>query len=262
LGRYMGDMGHGGPLIRLEDVHFSYPGGDPALQGVSFQLFEGDRVRFAGPNGSGKTTLFHVIMDLQRPVTGTIELFGKGRQREKDFVEVRQRIGLLFQDPDDQLYSPTVLDDVAFGPLNQGKSIRDAKEIARKTLALFGLGRMKGRVILRHSGGEKKLVSLATVLAMEPQILLLDEPTTGLDPATNERLIAILKVLDLTCVFISHEMDFVTRTARRVLGMVGGRIVSEQANIPHTHIHSHGLGSLAHNHSHEGSFIPKRSVSD
>jgi cobalt/nickel transport system ATP-binding protein len=114
----------------------------------------------------------------------------------------------------------------------------------------------------RISGGEKKLVSLATVLAMEPQILLLDEPTTGLDPATNERLIAILKGLDLTCVCISHDMDFVTRTARRVLGMVGGRIVSEQANIPHTHIHSHGLGSLAHSHSHEGSFIPRPSVAD
>jgi energy-coupling factor transporter ATP-binding protein EcfA2 len=119
-----------------------------------------------------------------------------------------------------------------------------------------------GRVTQRLYGGEKKLVSLATVLARAPQILLLDEPTTGLDPATNERLIAILKGLDLTCVCISHEMDFVTRTARRVLGMIGGRVVSEEANIPHTHIYSHGLGSLMHTHSNAESFIPKPSVGD
>jgi cobalt/nickel transport system ATP-binding protein len=163
---------------------------------------------------------------------------------------VRQNIGLLFQDPDDQLFSPTVLEDVAFGPLNQGKSTSEAKFIAKETLRSLGLSGVEDRVTYKLSGGEKRLVSLATVLAMKPKALLLDEPTTGLDSETTNRLINILNQLDLAYVFISHDMDFIVQTTDSVCGLLNGRIVPEEEIAPHTHIHAHGFGRLPHSHSH------------
>lgn len=236
------------PLIRLEKIRFAYPGGEPVLKGLSFELKGGERVGLIGPNGSGKTTMFHVIMGLLRPDSGHVEVFGRQRRNESDFREVRQRVGLLFQDPDDQLFSPTVLEDVAFGPLNQGRSIAEAKEIARETLVSLGLGELENRVTYRLSGGEKKLVSLATVLAMKPNALLLDEPTSGLDPDTVERLVHILGHLEIPYVFISHDMDFIDQTTDKVYGMLDGCILPEDEIAPHTHHHSHGFGRLPHRH--------------
>ena len=132
-----------------------------------------------GPNGSGKTTLFHIIMGLLTPSSGTIEFFGKPVKTEKDFRKVYKKVGLLFQDADDQLFSPTVLEDVAFGPLNLGKSKLEARNIAQNTLERLGIAHFENRVTHKLSGGEKRLVALATVLSMEPELLLLDEPNTG-----------------------------------------------------------------------------------
>jgi len=237
-------------LINLENIHFSFPGSRPILRDVSFQLSEGEKIGLIGPNGSGKTSLFHVIMGLLKPVSGKIEIFGKKMEKEKQFKTVRQKIGLLFQDPDDQLFSPTVLEDVAFGPLNQGKSAAEAKQIARQTLGSLGLTGMEDRVTYKMSGGEKRLVSLATVLAMRPEVLLLDEPTTGLDPETTERMIGILTKLDLAYVSISHNMDFITQTTDKIYGMIEGKIVPEEETFLHTHVHAHGFGRLLHSHSH------------
>ncbi|MBW1850073.1 MAG: ABC transporter ATP-binding protein [Deltaproteobacteria bacterium] len=237
-------------LINLEDVHFSFPGGREVLKRVSFHLREREKIGLIGPNGSGKTSLFHVIMGLLKPASGRIEIFGKRMESEKHFKTVRQRIGLLFQDPDDQLFSPTVLEDVAFGPLNQGKSIPEAKEIAKETLASLGLSGVEDRVTYKLSGGEKRLVSLATVLAMNPEVLLLDEPTTGLDPETTKKMIGILKNLDLAYVFISHNMDFIGQTTDKTYAMIDGRIMPEGDAVLHTHVHAHGLGRLSHGHSH------------
>jgi len=236
-------------LIHLRDISFSYPGGEPVFQGLSFRLLEGERLGLIGPNGSGKTTLFHIIMGLLRPSSGTVEIFGEIIEEEKQFQKVRQKIGLLFQDPDDQLFSPTVLEDVAFGPLNQGRTPKEAVEIARHTLAKLGLEGFEDRVTYKLSGGEKRLVSLAAVLAMEPRVLLLDEPTTGLDMDTTRRLISILNNLDLSYIFISHNMDFITQTTYKVYGMLDGQIVTEEEAIPHTHEHVHGFGRLPHTHS-------------
>ena len=236
-------------LINLEDVNFSYPGGRKVLRSVSFQLHRGEKIGLIGPNGSGKTSLFHLIMGLLKPESGRIEIFGKLMQKERHFKKVRQKIGLLFQDSDDQLFSPTVLEDVAFGPLNLGKSIPDAKKIARETLDSVGLSGFEERVTYKLSGGEKRLVSFATVLAMEPEVLLLDEPTTGLDHATTDKMIGILKQLDLAYVFISHNMDFIVKTTDKVYGMVEGRILSEKESALHTHVHAHGFGKLSHSHS-------------
>lgn len=236
-------------LINLEDIHFSYPGTGPVLQGISFQLREGERIGLTGPTGSGKTTVFHVIMGLLKPTSGRIEILGKRMRDEKDFRAVRQEVGMLFQDPDDQLFSPTALEDVAFGPLNQGKSVPEAKRIARETLSSLGLSSLEDRVTYKLSGGEKRLVSLATVLAMKPKALLLDEPTTGLDSETAEMMTNVLKQLELAYVFISHDMDFLALTTHRIYGMINGRITVGEGMVPHIHTHIHGFGRLPHSHS-------------
>lgn len=241
-------------LITLEDIHFSYPDRTPVLKGLSFKLRDREKIGLTGPNGGGKTTLFHVIMGLLKPESGKIEIFGKRIKDERHFREVRQKIGLLFQDPDDQLFSPTVLEDVAFGPLNQGKSILEAKTLAEETLRSLGMSGFEGRVTYKLSGGEKRLVSLATILAMKPRVLLLDEPTAGLDPDTTEKMIGILKNLDIAYVFISHDMDFIRQTTEKILGMIDGQIDLGKKMIPHTHSHVHDYGMVLHSHSHgEGS---------
>ena len=220
------------------------------MKDLFFELRDKERIGLIGPNGSGKTTLFHVIMGLLRPLSGKIEIFGHPVRDERDFRPVRQRIGLLFQDADDQLFSPTVLEDVAFGPLNQGKSVKEAKNIASETLISLGLKGFESRITHKLSGGEKKLVSLATVLAMKPKVLLLDEPTTGLDSETTERIIGILKDIDISYVFISHNMDFIAQTTDKIYGMVDGQIFLEEEKVPHTHAHAHGYGKVPHTHSH------------
>jgi cobalt/nickel transport system ATP-binding protein len=172
-------------IINLEKVSFSYPSGRKVINDLDLRLKKGERLGIIGPNGSGKSTMFRLIMGLLRPTSGRLTIFGKEMTHKRDFFPVRQRIGLLFQDPDDQLINPTVLDDVGFGPLNQGKSIKDAKDISRKALSDLGIGDLEDRITYKLSGGEKKLVSLATVLAMKPEVLLLDEPTSGIDPDTT-----------------------------------------------------------------------------
>jgi len=238
-------------LIDLEDISYSYPGRRSILKGLFFRLYEKERVGLIGPNGSGKTTLFHIIMGLLKPTSGSITIFGRQVEDEKNFRSIRQKIGLLFQDADDQLFSPTVLEDVAFGPLNQGKSVREAKDIARETLCSLGLEGFEDRITYKLSGGEKKLVSLATVLAMRPLVLLLDEPTTGLDEETTDKIIGILDGIDISYIFISHNMDFIDQTTDKIYGMANGQILLEREKVPHTHVHSHGYGRLPHTHTEE-----------
>ncbi len=203
------------PLIELSHVTFAYPGApQPVFQDFNFQLLPDNHVGLTGPNGCGKTTMLHLIMGLLRPQAGSIIIFGEEVKKEQDFVKVRQRVGLLFQNPDDQLFCPTVLEDVAFGPLNQGKAPAEAVQIARETMERLGLAGFEDRVTYKLSGGEKKLVSLATVLAMQPRLLLLDEPTTGLDEATRHRLIHILQDLDIGYMIVSHEPEFLNHTVK------------------------------------------------
>jgi cobalt/nickel transport system ATP-binding protein len=235
-------------IVNLRGLSFSYSADNPVIDNLSFHLYRGDRIGLVGPNGSGKTTLFHIILGLLRPSSGTIELFGKPVKKERDFREVRKRIGLLFQDPDDQLFSPTVLEDVAFGPLNLGKSPEEAREVALKTLARLNLSGFKERITYKLSGGEKRLVSLATVLAMDPEVLLLDEPTNGLDEETEEKITHILKKLKLSYIFISHNFDFLSKTTDKIYAMAKGKIVLDETMAPHPHIHVHKSGRLPHKH--------------
>lgn len=236
------------PIVEVVDLFFSYDNGPAVLKGVNFKVFKGDRIGLVGSNGSGKTTLFLCMMGFLKPSSGKIMLFGREMKGEKDFKEARKRIGFGFQDPDDQLFCPTVLEDVAFGPLNLGKSPREAEEIARRVLSFLGLEGFEERLTYKLSGGEKRLVSLATVLSMEPEILLLDEPTNGLDEDTYVRIVEILNSLDITCVFISHDVDFLCNTTQKIYLMQGGRVLTDDEMVPHHHIHVHRLGSIHHTH--------------
>jgi len=232
----------------LRGITYAYPGRPPVLKNLDFEIQPGDRAGLLAPNGSGKTTLFRIIMGLARPDAGTVELFGEAAVSEKDFARQRSRIGLLFQDPDDQLFSPTVLEDVAFGPLNLGKSRTEAVEISHRTLAFLGLEGFEDRVTFKLSGGEKRLVSLATVLAMEPEVLLLDEPSTGLDQSTKHKLIHILNDLEMAYVLISHEFDFLSAVTTTVYGMDDGKILLDEQLYVHRHEHAHRLGRMPHRH--------------
>ena len=235
-------------IIQLRNIHFSFPGRAPVLKGLDFTMQRGERIGWVAPNGSGKTTVFHLIMGLISPQVGDIEIFGRSVREEKDFVAVRRRIGMLFQDADDQLFSPTVLEDVAFGPLNMGKSKADAKAISRRVLRKLGLDGFEDRVTYKLSGGEKRLVALATVLAMEPEVLLLDEPTSGLDEKTKIRLKDVLRGLDLSYILISHEFDFMADMVTAYHTLQDGKIVMDSLQHPHVHQHAHPLGRQPHKH--------------
>ena len=212
-------------LLELSGVRFAYPGRGTVLDGVDFRVNAGERIALTGSNGAGKSTLFHILVGLLRPTAGTVTAFGAPRVTEADFREVRRRAGLVFQDPDDQLFCPTVAEDVAFGPLNLGKSRDEALAVVDRTLARLRLEHLRDRVTHKLSGGEKRLVGLATVLAMEPDVLLLDEPTNALDVETRERLIAILTELPQAQVVISHDVPFRERVTDRAYLLKSGGLV-------------------------------------
>ncbi len=211
-------------LFHLDEVHFDFGPDHQVLNGANFTLSPGERVALTGSNGAGKTTLLHLMMGLLTPRRGVISAFGRPRREEKDFREVRARAGLLFQDSDDQLFCPTVREDVAFGPLNLGKSHEEADAIVTDTLERLGMGVYADRITHRLSGGEKRLVALATVLAMEPEALLLDEPTNALDRDAGARLLEILSDLPQAMVIISHQDDFLSRVATRWIRLEEGKL--------------------------------------
>ena len=235
-------------IIHLENITFSYPGCAPVLEKLNLQFHRGNRVGLMGPNGSGKTTLFHIIMGLLKPSSGKIEIYNTPAETESDFRNIRAKIGFLFQDADDQLFSPTVIEDVAFGPLNLGKTKDEAMDIARNTLSYLGLNGFEDRITYKLSGGEKKLVSLATVLAMEPEVLLLDEPTSGLDDKTKAILKSVLLNLDLSYILISHELDFLFEITDSIYTLENGKILFDPEIHVHQHVHAHPHGAYTHEH--------------
>lgn len=237
------------PIIELKDISFSYPARkDPILDRINLTMHHQQRTGLIGPNGCGKTTLFHCMMGLLKPQSGTICYKGNEISEKKEFAALRREIGLLFQDADDQLFSPTVLEDVAFGPLNLGAAPELAREAAQQTLDELGLRKLENRVTHHLSGGEKKLVSLATILAMQPRALFLDEPTNNLDPKTRSRLIEIITGLDLGYMIISHDYDFLAATCDDLAGMEDGRIIPVEKSALHIHHHIHPHGEHPHQH--------------
>lgn len=210
--------------IDLRGVRFAYED-RVVLDGLDFAVAPGERVGLFGPVGCGKTTLLHLIVGLIKPQAGRVVILGRERRSETDFFEVRRRIGLLFQDSGDQLFSPTVAEDVAFGPLNLGWPRTQVEHAVRETLAVVGLSGYEERITYRLSGGEKRLAALATILAMKPEMLLLDEPFAGLDPEARERVIAALERTGVGWVTISHHREDLARLTTRQVTMKAGRFV-------------------------------------
>lgn len=195
-------------IIQLQDIHFNYPEDIKVFEGLNFSLKQGDRIGIMGLNGSGKTTLFYLIMGLLKPQKGKVVIWGKQRTCEGDFKEARRRIGYLFQDPDDQLFSPTVEEDISFGPLNLRKNLQEVQEIVVKICNELGISSLKNRTCHKLSWGQKRLVSLAGILAMKPEILIFDEPTASIDEEVIERIVSHLKSTNEMLLIASHDEKF------------------------------------------------------
>ena len=237
------------PSLTLEEISFSYPEGPTIINQLNFSLQAKDHIGIAAPNGSGKSTLFHLIVGLLKPTSGRIIYAGQEITKEVEFKQLRRQVGLLFQNADDQLFFPTVIEDVAFGPLNLGKSKKEALNISLRVLERLGLSDFADRITFKLSGGEKRLVALATVLAMEPKVLLLDEPTAGLDHNTKHKLIDLLNSFtELSYLVVSHEFDFLTATTNHIYTMEKGKILVDEELHIHHHEHAHRSGKQPHRH--------------
>lgn len=210
------------PLIDVQDLHFQYEDGTLALDGVDFQLYPGETVALLGANGSGKTTF---VLHLNGLLRGPGKVVVCGMPVEKrTLAAVRQKVGIVFQDPDDQLFMPTVIEDVAFGPINVGLSPSDAVERARKALCQVGMQDVEGKAPYHLSAGQKKRVAIAGILAMEPEILVLDEPTTFLDPPAQRALTELLRGLAQAKVLVTHDLEFAAALASRAVFFEKGRV--------------------------------------
>ncbi len=226
------------PVV-IEDVQVLRDG-RAVLDGATLRLAPGERLAIVGPNGAGKTTLLRALVGLEQPARGRVVLFGADCRTEADFRKARRRIGFLFQDSDDQLFCPSVIEDVAFGPLNLGARPDEARATAQAALDGLGLGHLADRFTHRLSGGEKRLICLAGLLAMQPEVLLLDEPTNGVDLANGQRLREALLGFSGAMILVSHDDGFVADIATRAMVLGQGRLREAQVHShPHTHSHRH-----------------------
>lgn len=216
----------GAPLVELVHVHFSYPDGYEALTGVDLRIEHGEKVALVGPNGAGKSTLMLHLNGTNRASHGEVRIEGTLVSRETIRL-VRARVGLVFQDPDDQLFSPTVFDDIAFGPLHAGLPEAEIHHRVEAALAAVGMEGFGRRVPHRLSLGQRKRVALATVLSMDPALLVFDEPSAGLDPRGRRELIGLLASLDRTLLVSTHDMRLVAEVFPRTVVMDGGRVVAD-----------------------------------
>jgi cobalt/nickel transport system ATP-binding protein len=215
------------PVISVKDVKFNYPAGVSALKGVSFDIKQGEKVALLGPNGSGKSTLILLIAGLLMPNQGEIRVFGQQTQ-SKDFQKFRSRIGLVFQDPDDQLFTPSVIEDIEYGPKNLGLPEEVITKRCDHILEDIGISHLKDRPPHRLSFGEKKKVSLATALILRPELLILDEPTANLDLLSRRGLIDMLNELNAegtTIVTSTHDVEALPELADRIIVVSHGALL-------------------------------------
>jgi cobalt/nickel transport system ATP-binding protein len=212
-------------VLSVNDLHFSYPDGHLALQGVSLKLRKGDKVALVGPNGAGKSTL---MLHLNGILNGKGEVEISGKQLTRDNLpSIRAMVGLVFQNPDDQLFSPTVFEDVAFGPLHMGLPEDEVRQRVDIALKAVNMTAYKDRLSHHLSVGEKKRIAIATVLSMNPSLLVLDEPSAGLDPRARRTLINLLRELPITMLVSTHDMALVKELFSRTIVMDEGKIVAD-----------------------------------
>ena len=212
-------------MIECRGVSYAYEEGRYALRDVSFRIAPGEAVGLIGANGAGKSTLMKALLGLVFP-EGEIAVDGVGVQK-RTLAEVRRKLGYVLQNSDNQMFMPTVCEDMLFGPMNYGLTRADAEAKADATLEQLGIPELKHRHNHRLSGGEKRMAAIATILAMEPAAVLMDEPTSALDPCNRRRVIDIIRGMDQTRLIASHDLDMILDTCDRVLLLSGGRLVAD-----------------------------------
>ncbi len=213
-------------IVAVDALRYVYPDGTPALDGVSFSIHHGEAVGLVGANGAGKSTLLHQLAGVLLPTSGRARV-GDLPVTEKTLPHVRRALGLVFQDPDDQLFMPTVADDVAFGPMNLGLAPEEVEQHVVAALERVGAAHLRRRPPHRLSGGEKRAVAIAAVLAMSPDVLVMDEPSSNLDPAARRLLIAQLRAFEHTRIVASHDLDLVLDVCSRTIVLAGGKIAAD-----------------------------------
>jgi cobalt/nickel transport system ATP-binding protein len=210
--------------VETEHLHYAYPDGFEALHGIDLRIGRGEKVALVGPNGAGKSTLMLHLNGIHVPTHGVVRIGGTAITRAT-VKRIRAEVGLVFQDPDDQLFSPTVFEDVAFGPLHMGVPEAEIHDRVERALAAVGMTGFERRLPHRLSLGQRKRVALATVLSMDPSVLVFDEPSAGLDPRGRRELIALLRGLSQTLLVSTHDMRLVAEVFPRTVVMDGGLIV-------------------------------------
>lgn len=213
-------------VLEIREVKFSYPGGDPVMRGLSLQVPSGQSLGLVGANGAGKSTLLHLILGVLQPAEGEI-LYGGTAMTPKNLAEFRRNFGLVFQDPDDQLFLASIAEDVAFGPRNLGLDEAAIEARVAEALSLVGLEHLRARPSFKMSGGEKREAALASVLSMRPNVLVLDEPTASLDPGARRRIMRLLAGLPQTRIITSHDLDMVLEICGRVVVLKDGNIAAD-----------------------------------
>ncbi len=212
--------------LEVRDLRYAYPDGTEALKGISFRLEHGEACALVGANGAGKSTMMLALTGLILPSGGSVDVGGTVLSK-KTAGDVRRRIGFVFQDSEDQLFMPTVFDDVAFGPLNQGLSEPEVRKRVSEALAEVGAGHLEERPTYRLSGGEKRAAAIATVLAMLPDILILDEPGSGLDPYGRRLLVHMLRNFRHTRLIATHDLDLVLDVCPRTIVLHEGEVAAD-----------------------------------
>jgi len=217
------------PSLEIRNLAFAYPDGNQALYGVNFKVEKGERVALLGPNGAGKTTLVMHMNGIHPAVQGEVFIAGErvDTNNKESLQRIRAKVGIVFQDPDDQLFMPTVGEDIAFGPYNMGKRGGELETIVDQALALVGMSEFKDRPPHHLSFGQRRRVAVATVLAMKPEILVMDEPSSNLDPASRRELAEIIRSLDVTVVMVTHDLPYAYELCERSVILSGGIIVAD-----------------------------------
>lgn len=213
-------------MVKVKNVSFAYSNGKTVIYDINFNIGKGESVGIIGANGAGKSTILKLLIGLELGFTG--EIFINDIQvTKKNLNEIRQKIGYVFQDSDSQMFMPTVYQDVAFAPKNYGLSKEEVEERTLQALKSVGIEELKDRPIYSLSGGQKKLASIATVLSMNPEILIFDEPTVALDPKNRKRFINILNSLNQTKIVTSHDLDLIYDTCKKTILISDGKIIQD-----------------------------------
>lgn len=215
--------------LSTENLSFTYSDGTQALKNINIEIEKGEKVAIIGPNGAGKSTLFSHFNGLTEPTSGCVKIEGKPISFEKDeLLKVRQKVGIVFQDPNDQLFAPTVKEDIAFGPMNLGLSYDEVEKRAEDALKMVGMENYEDKTPHHLSGGQQKRIAIAGIIAMKPELMILDEPTAGLDPDGVEKVLNIMNQLNeegMTLIISSHDIDMISKYADKIFVLYNGEII-------------------------------------